>query len=194
MFNERYEEGIGLMSGLQVLPNEGASEGRNVWRETNLYAAIAALAENRYDLAAGYIGAARTWPENIGVGKPYDMDERLEDYLDHYRCRKEGDASADVYKERILSFRVKYPEWPIGSGELFVWFFAPGGEWSHGEIDSLPMRWCRAFVAGDRLALDRMSGEKPVPPVALPYEIPFEDRDFMLIRKMYQTGLLTTKN
>jgi len=194
MFNEQYDEGIGLMSGLRVLPNEGASEGRNVWRETNLYAAIAALAEGRYDLATGYIGAARTWPENIGVGKPYDVDERLEDYLDHYRCRKEGDASADVFKERILSFRVKYPEWPTGSGELFAWFFAPGGGWSYEENDGLPMRWCRAFVAGDRLELERLSGEKPAPQVALPYEIPFEDRDFMLIRKMYQKGLLTTKN
>jgi hypothetical protein len=37
-----------------------------------------------------------------------------------------------------------------------------------------------------------MALEKMSPPVILPYEIPYEDRAFELIRKMHQTGLLKT--
>jgi tetratricopeptide (TPR) repeat protein len=204
MYNEAWEEGIRLMKELRVLPNEGASEGRNVWRETNLHAAIDALVYKRYDLAEGYIDAARTWPENIGVGRPYDVDERLEDTLKYFCLMADGlVAAADLFKNRIVSYREKYPESPKGSCDLLSMVFlrervsaaAFDGyreKWMAKENVSLPVRWCNALLDGDQQTLQVLSGEKVVPPVVLPYEIPFEDREFVLIKKMFNKGLLET--
>ncbi len=200
MYSGRYETAIQLMNALRVLPNEGASEGRNVWRETHLHAAIAAIVRGDYDRAGEYIRAARTWPENLGVGKPYDVDERLEDYLEHCTIRKDTKES-EVFRERILSFRGRYPEWPAGSGDLLSLLvlreqgktrvFESGRQaWLPVEDGRLQIRWCNAFLDGDLEMLDRMTTEKISPPVVLPYEIPYEDRAFELIRKMYQMGLL----
>jgi hypothetical protein len=34
-----------------------------------------------YRQAAEYIDKSKQWPENLGVGKPYDVDTRLQDYM-----------------------------------------------------------------------------------------------------------------
>ena len=201
MYNGQYEEGIQLLKGLHVLPNEGASEGRNVWRETHLHAAIAALGRGEDELALTYISAARTWPENIGVGRPYDVDERLEDYLEWIGVTRLGRGEADVLEDRIVSFRGAHPDWPAGSGDLLSLIMlrdakemsASRAEWLASGNGRLQIRWCNAFLDGDRETVDRLSGEKVPPITAMPYEIPYEDRAFPLIKKMYQTGLLTIK-
>ncbi|WP_431213437.1 hypothetical protein ACQ86N_00405 [Puia sp. P3] len=54
------------------------------------------------------------------------------------------------------------------------------------------MRWSRAFLDGDHATLESLAGENTPPPVVLPYETPYEDRAFELIRTMYEKGLLTT--
>jgi hypothetical protein len=185
------------MKALNVLPNEGASEGRNVWRETHLHAAIAAIVRGEHERAGAYIRAAREWPENMGVGKPYDVDERLEDYLECYL----GRTAEEAVKERIASFREKYPSWPVGSGDLLTLLalreqgkmeaFERGRQaWLPREDERLQIRWCNAFLDGDEELLERMALEKMSPPAILPYEIPYEDRAFELIRKMHQTGVL----
>ena len=202
LYNEAWEEGIGLMKVLRVLPNEGASEGRNVWRETNLHAAIGALVKKRYDLAESYIDAARTWPENLGVGRPYDVDERIEDTLKYFCLMGDGlvDA-ADLFKQRVVVFREKYPQLPKGSADLLSMLFLRDAvpadvfgdyreKWMGSGQGSLPLRWCRALLDGDLRQLGILSEEKVAPPVVLPYEVPFEDREFGLIKKMYHKGLL----
>ncbi|MBS1606282.1 MAG: DUF5107 domain-containing protein [Bacteroidetes bacterium] len=244
MHNGRYQAAIALMRTLQVLPNEGASEGRNVWRETHLYAAIDALADQDYEKAMHHIEAARTWPSNIGVGKPYDVDERLEDLLAYY-CEKGQGGTGDHFVESIIAFRYNHPHWPAGSGDLLslimlrrqdsgyeqarrTWLGDnndghttqdpephhipiapdpephdipttrdPGDRDTHttrepDPRDTLPIRWSRAFLDGDHTTLTRLAEEQPPPPQVLPYEIPYEDRAFPLIRKLYQKGLLTT--
>ena len=77
------------MRHLQVLPNEGATEGRGLWKEMNLLLALQNIKTQKYTEAMSNIQDARLWPENLGVGKPYpeDIDERLEDYLEAV-CQK----------------------------------------------------------------------------------------------------------
>ena len=46
---------------------------------------------------------AREWPENLGVGKPYDTDERIEDYLENLYWEKKGKSSkADELGNKII--------------------------------------------------------------------------------------------
>lgn len=84
LLNEKYTEGGTYMKALKVLPNEGATDGRILWKEINLMQAVVLIKAKKYVDALKSIQAARLWLENLGVGKPYqaDIDERLEDYLE----------------------------------------------------------------------------------------------------------------
>jgi hypothetical protein len=79
----RASDALGILDILHVLPHEGSTEGRLLYREAHLRAALDALAAGRHDEAERHVAAAREWPERLGVGKPYaaDSDERLEDWL-----------------------------------------------------------------------------------------------------------------
>ncbi|HKW49423.1 MAG TPA: DUF5107 domain-containing protein [Gemmatimonadaceae bacterium] len=79
----RYREADSALARLDVLPQEGASEGHALYREAKLMLALDAMAARRWKDAMALVAAAREWPERLGEGKPYeaDVDERLEDWL-----------------------------------------------------------------------------------------------------------------
>ena len=79
--NERYAECIQALHKLQVLPYEGASEGRRLYEQAHYGAALNQMAQNDYPAAIKTLKASKEWPENLGVGKPYRPDERIADYL-----------------------------------------------------------------------------------------------------------------
>ena len=62
---------------------EGATEGRQLYREAKLMQAIDAMKIGNYKKALQVINEATQWPENLGEGKPYDadIDERLENWM-----------------------------------------------------------------------------------------------------------------
>jgi predicted Zn-dependent protease len=97
-----------VLSKIKVLPNEGATEGRKLYKETQLMLALEEMRSENYKKAIKYIELAKQWPENLGVGKPYgsDIDERLEDWL-AYKCySKLGDNKASLQMlDKILSFK-----------------------------------------------------------------------------------------
>jgi tetratricopeptide (TPR) repeat protein len=108
ILNEKYAEGIAFMKNLNVLPNEGASEGRILWKEMNLMQAVTHIKNKKYADALKNITDARDWLNNLGVGKPYqsDIDERLEDYLEavcHDNLGKKDKAAA--YFEKVKTWQ-----------------------------------------------------------------------------------------
>ena len=103
----RYREALEALDTLQVLPYQGATEGRSLYREANLMLAVDALASGRYGEADRLTAAAREWPEHLGAGKPYaeDVDERLEDWIQAASLdgRGQQDAARAVLS-RIVAF------------------------------------------------------------------------------------------
>jgi len=81
---------------INILPNEGATEGHLLYKESYLMMAIAEMGRKKYSKALSYIAASRLWPEQLGVGKPYpeDIDERLEDWLEYESNRLQGKTAA----------------------------------------------------------------------------------------------------
>lgn len=97
-------ECLKVLENLRVLPNEGATAGRMLFREVNLNLAVQASMDKDYEQARGFIAKARTWPENLGVGRPYVVDERIEDYLmaRSYVMDKEN---LNKYITRVLDYK-----------------------------------------------------------------------------------------
>src|SRR6185503_13040941 len=79
LLNQRYKESDAVLSKLNIIPFEGATEGRQLYREVKLMEAIDAMRNKDYKKALQFISESRLWPENLGEGKPYDadIDERL---------------------------------------------------------------------------------------------------------------------
>jgi tetratricopeptide (TPR) repeat protein len=77
----KYGECLKVLDKTTVLPYEGAWEGHDLFRQANLFLAVQALAGGRAKRAAALAEKARRWPEHLGVGRPFDVDERLENIL-----------------------------------------------------------------------------------------------------------------
>jgi hypothetical protein len=87
LLNHEYAACDKLLSTLNIIPFEGATIGRELYRETKLMLAVQEMKKRDYKKALVRIEEARQWPEHLGVGAPYqeDQDLRLEDWMS-YRC------------------------------------------------------------------------------------------------------------
>ncbi|MCD0486678.1 DUF5107 domain-containing protein [Pedobacter sp. MC2016-14] len=196
-----YKKGITLMKGLNVLPNEGASEGRNCWRETHLYAALEAMETEDWNTAVLHIEQAKTWPEQMGIGKPYHVDERLEDFMMMSCYAPQQHKSTSALLHQIACYREAQHPGPYGSTDFisFLVLMAAGetekaqqllSAWVQQDPEALPLAWSLAVVAGDQKKIDQLSGLPLLIKEVLPYEIPFEDRSYLFIKKLYKMGFL----
>lgn len=84
------KEMLNFLSQVTILPYEGAWEGRDLYRQANLLLAVQAMAKSRWSEARRYLEEAKKWPENLGAGRPYDPDERLETFLEGLTYEKEN--------------------------------------------------------------------------------------------------------
>lgn len=100
---DKYDEVVDLMDRVNILPFEGASEGKQIHKLANVGAALSNINSDTKGAIAN-LNAALEWPENLGVGKPYDPDERLIDYLLSYAHNKLGNAEkAKRYSNKFSS-------------------------------------------------------------------------------------------
>lgn len=102
LLNKKYKDADAMLSKLNIIPFEGATEGRALYREAKLMQAVEALQQGNHKKAAQYIKQARLWPETLGVGKPYDdqIDNRLEDWMEYLA----GNGKSEIALDRILKF------------------------------------------------------------------------------------------
>jgi hypothetical protein len=108
LLNKRYGDAYGLLSRLSIIPFEGATSGRELYREALLMQALQEMEKHRYQKGLDLIGRAELWPENLGVGKPYeeDIDLRLEDWMKYLCYRKMGKSDpATASLRRITASR-----------------------------------------------------------------------------------------
>jgi len=107
--NKKYAAAGKLLSTLNIIPFEGATEGREVFRETMLMQAIQNIKAKKYNAVPALITKAKSFPDNLGSGKPYDadIDSRLEDYLIGIYYEKTGKKTeADKLFQQVAA----YPE------------------------------------------------------------------------------------
>ncbi len=79
--NKKYIFCISLLQKIKVLPNEGATESRYVWRNALIGNALDLIKSRNYRKALESLTRSKEWPANLGVGKPYLVDERMEDFV-----------------------------------------------------------------------------------------------------------------
>lgn len=90
LMNDQYKGTIDVLNKTTILPYEGATDGRRLYREAWLLQAVDQIKSGNTKAALASIDKAKLWPENLGAGKPYDddIDLRLEHYLEGLALEK----------------------------------------------------------------------------------------------------------
>lgn len=111
----RFSDVLKVMKNIEVLPYEHASESRKIYERAHLGVARELLAKKKYSAAASILEKSKEWPENIGVGKPYGPDERMQDYLLAASYEGSGEVSK---KEELLQSIVYYTSEHITNSDV----------------------------------------------------------------------------
>jgi len=107
MRNNRYQDAEKVLGDINILPYEGATSSRKLYKQIKLMLALEALKDHKYDLALQKIREAEEWPRNLGVGKPYDdmintkMEDNLKLLVDKARQNKMDAATYEPYEQQI---------------------------------------------------------------------------------------------
>lgn len=105
LISGKYRESLNVLTKTHILPNEGAKYGRTTYYQAAVMEAIDKMEKEKYNNALTLIDRSREWPENLGVGKPYETDERVTDYLESlYRLEKGENASAKKLEDKIIDY------------------------------------------------------------------------------------------
>lgn len=108
LLNHRYAECSALLSKIDILPFEGATIGRELYKEALLMQAIDQIKIKNYSKALAFIEDAKKWPQNLGVGKPYqeDIDERMENWTSYLCYQRKGNTKeAGEFLQKIIQFK-----------------------------------------------------------------------------------------
>ena len=197
LLNDKYTDCVAYLKNASILPNEGAIKGRLYWREANIKSAVFYLQKGKPDKAVEHIEMARQWPENLGIGKPYDTEERLEDLLTVVALQKsKKNALAEEYMNRIIS---PLNQQSIKSTDDFITALALKKAGKPAEADQImnrlteqsaeakSVRWAKAIFDGDKHKANLILSEKDKEEDAMPYETVFTDRTFPLLVWIEQT-------
>lgn len=157
LMNKKYRETDALLSTFNILPFEGATDGRMLYREAKLMQAVEALQKRDIKKAKRFIEAATLWPENLGVGKPYDnvIDYRLENWLRYLADGRKNDA----YLDEIIAFTPgienTIANFIASNALVSAWALekkkgkAAALAWLNGQIaqfpSSAPLKWSKAM-------------------------------------------------
>ena len=88
---ERFSEALDVLEEIQILPFEHARESREIFERAHMALGMEKYIKGDYQKTVEILKKSKKWPENIGVGKPYNPDERGQDYLLALALEKLGD-------------------------------------------------------------------------------------------------------
>ncbi|HSO88412.1 MAG TPA: DUF5107 domain-containing protein [Draconibacterium sp.] len=182
--NGKYSECVSLLQNIKVLPNEGATEGRTIWRNANIGQTLDLMKAKNYRKALVSIDKARQWPGNLGVGRPYEVDERIEDFIAMECYKKLKDkTSAEKMQHKITKESILQNSQFDVNDFLTAWLLKETGNKSEGDqlIDrmltqnpsSKVIQWCDFVYSGK--SEQARTIEKEADPI---------DRTFQIMRRI----------
>jgi Tfp pilus assembly protein PilF len=104
--NGQYATSLKLLDAMTILPGEGAQEGKVIYEQASLLMSMDLIVKKKYADAIKMIEKSKEYPEHLGVGKPYVVDTRIQDYLNIY-CLDKLNRKSDTepLKKSISEFK-----------------------------------------------------------------------------------------
>jgi tetratricopeptide (TPR) repeat protein len=159
---KQYAAADKYLDKLNVLPNEGSTSGRLLYREAKIMLARQNITDGNCKKALQYLQQAREWPEHLGSGKPYeqDVDERPEDWLSYQCLQKTNKKAASAMLHKILTYTasINLDRRPSVNNIVSAWALKESGRENEGKqllqsvLDKHPSnavaRWALATFTG----------------------------------------------
>ncbi|WP_147321428.1 MULTISPECIES: DUF5107 domain-containing protein [unclassified Arenibacter] len=119
LLNGEYGKSIEVLKNISILPFEHASESKKIYTEAHILLALELMKARNYNRAISLLESSKEWPENLGVGKPYHVDERLQDYLlaVNYEFLKDSNKSEPLLTG-ILAYQNKNRQRMVSPNDL----------------------------------------------------------------------------
>ena len=106
-----YQKSLSFLDHFEIIPFEGATEGRKIYHEAAIKMAFDALRNQNYISAISYVETAKLWPKNLGAGQPYNVDERLENAILSFCYKKMGmKKKALAYNSKISNYKLDHDD------------------------------------------------------------------------------------
>ena len=120
LLNNQYGKTIEVLNDILILPFEHASESKKIYTDAHILMALDNMQSKDYKRAISFLESSKEWPENLGVGKPFHADERLQDYLlgVNFELLKDSNKSEQLLTG-ILSYHNKNNQKVVSPNELF---------------------------------------------------------------------------
>ncbi len=93
--NGQYKSCIQMLQNLDILPFEGSVQGKLIYEQACLFYVLELMAKEKYKAAVELLNKSEEWPENLGVGSPYEPDNRMQDYLKAFCLSKLGKSTQE---------------------------------------------------------------------------------------------------
>jgi tetratricopeptide (TPR) repeat protein len=182
-----------VLEGTTILPYEGASEGHDLYRQAYLFRAVEAVKKGNFKNALVLVEKARLWPEHLGVGRPYETDERLENYLIAV-CRQRTGSQADA-KKALEAVAAGTKEFWTGFGsdhgisalslkslgrKAYAMRLFDDWQKSRG-ADDVVLNWARAKFRGDEGAAEAIVKKLKAGEKGKAWDLGTGDRNFRLV-------------
>ena len=198
---ERYSKCVKFLEAYEVLPFEGATVARDLYHEACIRSAVSFIRSEKSDQALYYAERAKEWPMNLGVGKPYEVDERLDDYIIamaytlsgnkkkaevHYHKVADYCSSNQVNESSKLIFQLFALE-KLGGKDEALQLLSDNIAQFHPNVY---LKWVQKIYQQDlgkaeEIAKDIIESEK----IIQPYDITYKDNGFSMVRDILKEDL-----
>jgi hypothetical protein len=103
--NGLYKECIKTLGNMKILPFEGSVQGKYVYEQSYLLLANDLMQKGKYKDALVSLEKSKEWPEHLGVGAPFEPDNRMQNYMEAICNSKLGRANvAKDLQNAVLDF------------------------------------------------------------------------------------------
>ncbi len=123
LISKNNRECLKVLASVAVLPSEFANAGQGVYERAHLRIALDLMEQKKYQKAIAQLNRSREWPENLGRGKPYEPDNRLQDFIAaDCEVHLGNQDIADNYYQQIIDYSRKH--WNTAR-DPYNYYFAP---------------------------------------------------------------------
>ena len=100
-----YSACLKILEKHTLIPYEGFSEGRTIYYQAATKQSFKFLKSGKLKQAMIFAEKSRSWPKNIGVGKPYHVDDRIADFITAVAKEMENELNeANYYYEKVMNY------------------------------------------------------------------------------------------
>jgi tetratricopeptide (TPR) repeat protein len=163
--NGQYASSLKVLDGIYILPDEGARQGKVVLEQATLLSSMDLINKKKYSDAIKMIEKSKEWPENLGVGKPYTVDIRVQDYLKAFTLDKmKRSKEAEELRQSVIDFTKDHNDRPSFSNILGIWLMKNKGQTKEAddlikklsESGSPVNKWVVAVSKNDQAAVSEL--------------------------------------